>query len=150
MRSIAVALVLCALGCGGAKEEAAPAQTPKATSAQAGASGAQPLFAMAIRRSLVRSVVKEGLGAFLQRVSVDSPVFLAGKFHGFRLASVPKDWSSVDLRAGDVITSVNGFSVERPETAYEAFRSLEVASELRVDYERDGEPRALRLAIVDD
>jgi type II secretory pathway component PulC len=84
-------------------------------------------------------------------VVVDGPVFLAGKFHGFRIGALKgKDWQGVDLKAGDVVTRVNGFTVERPENAFEAFQSLEVASELRVDFERDGEPRSLRYAIVDD
>ena len=45
---------------------------------------------------------------------------------------------------------VNGFSIERPDTALEAFRSLDVASELRVDYERQGAIRALRYSIVEE
>lgn len=104
-----------------------------------------------IKRSDVHVAVKSGVGALLQRVIVDTekPVFRQGKFLGFRITQMPRDWS-VDLKSGDVVTRVNGFSVERPETAYEALQSLEVASELRVDYERNGEPRSIRYSIVDD
>jgi type II secretory pathway component PulC len=56
----------------------------------------------------------------------------------------------VDLRAGDVVTHINGFPIEHPEEALEAFKSLDVASELRVEYEREGVPHELRYAIVDD
>ena len=56
----------------------------------------------------------------------------------------------VDLKGGDVVTHINGFPIEHPEEALEAFKSLEVSSELRVDYEREGVPRDLRYAIVDD
>lgn len=149
MMGRAVFLLLC-IGCGGATSEARPAAIAKAEVASADAKVLPQQPSSSLRRSLVRAVVKSGLGAFLQNVPVDAPVFLAGKFHGFRIAQVPADWRGVDLRAGDVVTSVNGFSIERPESAFEAFQSLEVASELRVDYERNGEPRALRFSIVDD
>ena len=103
-----------------------------------------------LRRAAVHAVVAKGLGYFLQRVAIDDrPVFLAGKFHGFRIAALNGDgWRGVDLRPGDVVIHVNGFPIERPEQAMEAFRSLDVASELRVDYERDGVPRELRFSIV--
>lgn len=149
---LAPALLSAAVGCGGAAPPAAaPAQAkPAATTASAPA----PVEAgptTSITRSKVRGALKAGLGAFLQNVVIDGPVFLAGKFHGFRIGKIAsKDFAGVDLKAGDVVTRVNGFTVERPETAFEAFQSLEVASELRVDYERDGEPRSLRFAIVDD
>jgi hypothetical protein len=111
--------------------------------------------AHALRRSAVRDVVSAGLGRFLQRVDidVDHPVFVAGKFHGFRIASLrgdPRFWRGVDLRPGDVVVKVNGFGIERPDDAMQAFSSLEVASELKVEYEREGQPRELRFEIVDD
>ncbi len=88
---------------------------------------------------------------FLQHVVLsDEPVMVDGKFHGFRIKELRGDmWKGVDLRPGDVVTRVNGFAIERPEQAVEAFQSLSVASELRVAYERDGAPRELRYAIVD-
>jgi type II secretion system protein C len=68
-----------------------------------------------------------------------------GKFHGFRIAALHDSafWKGVDLRPGDVVTSVNGFPIEHPEQAERAFESLDVASELRVAYERDGQAREL-------
>lgn len=106
-----------------------------------------------LTRSTVRAVVSQGLGGFLQHVDLDDkPVLVGGKFRGFRIA-VLRDaafWSGVDLKPGDVVTRVNGFPIERPEQAQRAFESLGVASELRVSYERDGEPRELVYAIVED
>ena len=89
---------------------------------------------------------------FLRRVTVDTdhPVFRGSQFVGFRILSLNgSGWNGIDLKPGDVVTAVNGFSIEHPEQAQQAFLSLAVASELRVDYERDGQPRSLRLAIVD-
>lgn len=106
-----------------------------------------------LSRAAVQEVVAQGLGAFLQRVEVsDQPVFVAGKFHGFRIAALHDDsfWGGVDIRPGDVVVSVNGFPIEHPEQAETAFESLDVASELHVAYERDGQPRDLVYAIVDD
>ena len=67
----------------------------------------------------------------------------AGKFHGFRIAALQATGvlAGVDLKPGDVVTRVNGMPIEHPEEALEAFNSLEVASELRVAYERDGRAR---------
>jgi S1-C subfamily serine protease len=106
----------------------------------------------AVARSAVHAVLSQGLGMFLRRVDVDDqPVFVGGRFHGFRIAGLrdPQFWSGVDLQPGDVVTSVNGFPIERPEQALTAFESLDVASELRVAVERGGQPRELVYAIVD-
>jgi type II secretion system protein C len=146
----AVALALCS--CGGATPApvsvSAPVTKPVATEAPA----VPPASDHAVSRSLLHAVVAQGLGAFLQHVDIDDqPVFVGGKFHGFRIAALrdPKFWSGVDLKPGDVVTSVNGFPIERPEQAQTAFESLEVASELRVDLERAGQPRELTYSIVD-
>lgn len=160
MRSIAILLcamsLLGAAGCG--HEEAPPAAPPVKLDPNgppllgAPSPGAREgLPSSSLRRSEVRATVKDGMGALLQRVIVDTdrPVFRSGKFLGFRIAAVPREWG-IELKPGDVVVRVNGFSVERPESAYEALQSLEVASELRVDYERNGEPRSLRYSIVDD
>jgi type II secretory pathway component PulC len=106
----------------------------------------------AIRRSAIRGVLAAGPGAFLQKVSVDDhPVLADGKFHGFRIAALQADsFRGVDLKPGDVVTRIEGMPIEHPEEAIEAFNALQVASELRVDYERDGVARMLRYRIVED
>jgi hypothetical protein len=154
--STCVALTLCA--CGGATEkisappspaEQRPAAAPFTAASAAGQAGAEHTLA----RSVVRAFVSQGLGSFLRRIELDDqPVFVGGKFHGFRIALLrdAQFWSGVDLKPGDVVTGVNGFPIERPEQAQTAFESLQVASELRVSYERDGQGRELVYAIVDD
>jgi len=144
---------LVAVGCGGAAPSVkAPAVAARVAPAKPGGTATAALPANAIRRSAVQAVLTDGPGAFLQSVAVDDhAVFLAGKFHGFRITALRgESWAGVDLRPGDVVTRVNGFSIEHPEQAAEAFYSLRVASELRVEYERDGEPRELRFGIVED
>jgi len=104
-----------------------------------------------IARAALAVVLDGGLGRFLQGV-VTEPELADGRFVGFRLVSLYPDderMRAVDLVPGDVITSVNGQSIERPEQALRVWSSLRVASELLVDYRREGEERQLRFAIVD-
>src|SRR5258708_18479647 len=156
---IAPVAVLALAACGAAAPGAPPVATP-APSARAPT--AAPVASVApapqadehtLPRSAVRDVVSQGLGAFLQRVEVDDqPVRAGGRFRGFRIAQLRGDgfWSGVDLKPGDVVTAINGFPIERPEQALTAFQSLDVASELRVAYERDGQPHELAFGIADD
>jgi type II secretion system protein C len=152
--SVLSLLLPIALGACAASVRAAPVVKAPATGATppAAATSAAPA-AHALARSTLREVVSEGLGTFLRRIELDDqPVFVGGKFHGFRIAGLrdPQFWSGIDLKPGDVVTSVNGFPIERPEQAETAFESLEVASELRVVVEREGQPRELIYPIVDD
>jgi type II secretory pathway component PulC len=144
-------------GCGGAAPATSGGAKPSTPAAVASApKPASPADApndQSLRRSAVKSVVKGGLGLFLQKVALDDqPVMKEGSFYGFRIALLhdPGFWKGVDLRPGDVILRVNGMPIEHPEEALEAFHSLEVASELRVAYDRDGATRELAYPIVED
>jgi type II secretory pathway component PulC len=147
--ALAVALCQCA------SEPAVtprPATTPDTKPAPPPAAAA-PVPEHRLKRSVVHAAIAQGLGAFLQHVDLDdAPVRVAGHFRGFRIAGLrdPQFWAGVDLKPGDVVTRVNGFPIERPEQAQTAFESLEVARELRVSYERAGEPHELVYPIVDD
>lgn len=103
-----------------------------------------------LSRAKVKSTIANGLGVFLQNVAVDDwPVMKEGKFYGFRLKAINPQWG-VDLKPGDVVTRVNGMPIEHPEEADAALRSLDKATSLRVDFEREGKARVLELPIVDD
>lgn len=153
MRSAVAFLVVFAVACGSSHSASAPPVTPRAPAATS--ANDMPPPAGTLRRSEVRDALSAGLGAFLQYVTfdVDHPVFREpGKtFVGFRILELkgPR-WAGIDLKPGDVVTAVNGFPIEHPEQAQQAFMSLAVASELRVDYQRDGQPRSIRLAILDN
>jgi type II secretory pathway component PulC len=152
--SAALVLASTCLACGGGapapKVAAAPA--PRVETLATVATDAAPA-SKGLTRSAVRRVVSAGLGMFLQKVDLDDqPVMKDGAFHGFRVNALrdAQLFANVDLRPGDVVVRVNGMPIERPEQALEAFRSLTIASELRVEYERDGAVRELRFPIVDD
>ncbi len=142
-----IGLTLCA--CGSSSAVLGPATTAATAPA---APAAPPLGDHTVPRSAVRAAISDGLGVFLQRVDVDDqPVMTGGKFHGFRIAGLrdPDFWAGVDLKPGDVVTAVNGMPIERPEQAQTALESLQGAKELRVAYDRDGQPHELVYAIVD-
>jgi hypothetical protein len=109
---------------------------------------APPKKAMAPPGSLWREdvnfTVDEGLGYFLQRVSLE-PEIVGGKFQGFRIVELrpAQFWQGVDLKPGDVVTQVNGMPIERDIDAYQAFQSLKAATALRVSILRGGERREL-------
>jgi hypothetical protein len=106
----------------------------------------------AIARATVDRAIKDGLARFLGNLDLEV-VLVKGKFVGWRVVELggPKGaWDGVDLRVGDVVTSVNGFPIEREYQADKAFKSLAVASEIRVSLIRDGKPAELRLAIIDE
>jgi type II secretion system protein C len=155
-----VGMVLLA-GCGGAAPEAASpssfgspsASPPPGVSSGPAQRAANPTAPGTIRRSSVREVIAQGPGRFLQHISLsDDAVKKDGKFYGFRVEALHGGdfWDGVDLAPGDVITNVNGKTIERPEQFLETFKSLETAKELRVGIEREGKPRELKWSIVDD
>jgi S1-C subfamily serine protease len=103
-----------------------------------------------LRRSDVLGFVESGFGSFLQRVQVE-PSLAAGRFRGWTIVDLRPAgfWEPVDLKPGDVVTSVNGLPIERDTEAYAAFQSLRTASELKVAYYRDGAERTLAYRILD-
>jgi hypothetical protein len=106
----------------------------------------------AISRDELLPVLDGGLGRFLQNVETE-PAFHKGSFVGFRIVSLfPGEpaFASLDLRPGDTVTRINGKPIERPEQAAAVWEDLRTASNLVVDYRREGEVHALRFAIVDE
>lgn len=103
-----------------------------------------------LRRGDVVNVVDAGFGTFLERVQVE-PSLDAGRFRGWTITELtpPTFWEAVDLKPGDIVTSVNGMPIEREMDAWAAFQSLKTASELDVSYYRAGAVRKLAYRIVD-
>ena len=83
----------------------------------------------------------------IERRSIDVLKSIVDQLPGIELTVDHPDGM---LRPGDGVTRVNGFPIERPEQAQTAFESLDVASELRVAYDREGEPREIVYRITDD
>jgi type II secretory pathway component PulC len=146
-----LALLLTAGGCGG---QSAPAPQAPAQPAAVAPDGGKPVARRPsrLRRSEMLSVLSAGFPSFLSRIEV-KPAFEKGRFHGWRIVALHWEGTAMadaDLQPGDVVTSVNGGPIERPEQGQACFQSLAVASELRVAYERGQEKRQLSYPIDDD
>lgn len=106
-----------------------------------------------LTRSALRRAVAQGIGAFLADVAV-TPVVQHGRFAGFRLdrARGLRRWNTAGLalRAGDVVTRVNGSPIERPEQAQAVFQRAAEADAIVVDVLRDGAPVTLRIPVAPD
>lgn len=126
-----------------------PDEYPEAPPLAAASAPAPSAPAGSLARAQVVEVVDQGLGQFLQRLQVE-PEVEAGKFKGFRVLALhpPTFWEGVDLRPGDVVTHVNGESIELPADAFQVFEGLREASEVRVFITRNGEPKQLVYPIV--
>lgn len=143
-------LVLTACGCSAPPPKSAESSPPPSPApAASSASVAPPKPITSLRRAQVKQMIAQGVGMFLQNVTVDDwPVMREGKFHGFKIKTLNPDWT-IDLRPGDVVTHVNGIVPEHPEEADAALRALEKATSLKVEFEREGKSRTLELPIVD-
>ena len=127
-----------------------PTDMERADAKAAAATKAKPPNAPGtLRRSDVESVVDAGLGRFLTHVALE-PSAPGGKFKGWTIMSLdpPELWQGVDLKPGDVVTSVNGMPIERETEAYDAFQAVRQAPTLEVTYLRQNQPRTLRYTIV--
>jgi hypothetical protein len=104
-----------------------------------------------LRRAAIVRVVDRGLGQWLSQVRV-APARTGRKFTGWEIRELYPDdpcYRAVDLRAGDVVTRVNGASLEKPDEANQVFQGLRTAPGLDIELVRQGVPRRVSLAIVD-
>ena len=106
-----------------------------------------------LKRSAVVHVVDAGVGHWLAGGAEVERKIAKSRFLGWQIRRLyPGDpcYAAVDLRPDDVVILVNGKSVEKPEQAHEVLTSLRTATELVVDFLRDGKPQKLTLPISDE
>jgi hypothetical protein len=106
-----------------------------------------------LKRSAVVRVADAGIGQWLNGGAEVQRKIAKTKFQGWEIRRLyPGDpcYKDVDLRPRDVVTAVNGKSVERPEQAFDVLTALRTAPELTVDYLRDGQPKKLTFPIEND
>lgn len=137
------------MGCAAnAPEAVAPQKPAQARVETPGATPAASAPTGRLARAEVDAIVTEKGPPWLFQRVVPEEVFVNGKFAGWRILSMPKEWESLDLKPGDVVTRVNGMELERPEDVWRAWTSVLVASELKIAYERGG--KALELVMPID
>ena len=144
--ALACLLALTLAACGEAvapRPAATPPAPPAATAPAAPATATGHL-----RRGEVDQIlVQQGPPWVLRRVLSEEVIRRDGKFTGWRLVGLPDDWRGIDLKPGDVVTRVNGLPVETPDEAWEAWKSVARAPELKIALTRDGAARELVIPI---
>ena len=100
------------------------------------------------RGELVR-VLDAGPGALLRGLEL-SPFFEGTRFAGWRIDQIVDRGSPIaraDLAAGDVVRTVNGQMLARPEHVMAVWQALRTAPELRCEVWRGAAQLSLRFAI---
>jgi S1-C subfamily serine protease len=146
MRSFVV-LALGLVACGGSAPPPAPVAPAPAPVAAPVAPPALP--AGTLRRADVNAVLDAGFARFLQTLDVE-PNLDSGRFRGWTIVELRSEqlFGGVDLKTGDVVTSVNGMPIERETEAWDAFESLRGADQIVVAYARAGATKQLSYRIV--
>jgi general secretion pathway protein C len=115
-----------------------PAATPAAA---AGSTGGEATTLAELRNELLREPGKASQYVRLQ------PVYSDGKLQGYRLYPGANRtlFQQVGLRAGEMVTSVNGVQLDDAAKALQLLGDLREVSELTLTLDRGGETRTLNL-----
>lgn len=94
----------------------------------------------------VQQLVAENAAGFLEIVR-PQPFMPNGQLKGYRIYPGPnrQQFASLGLRAGDLVTEINGIPMNNPAQGMEVFRSLGNTSSVTLTVERDGQPQQLSL-----
>jgi hypothetical protein len=155
---LAALLPAASFGC--ARSSGAPAMSdpaPSAKPAEPAPASVRPRPGQpAVTRSALLAVLERGPGAFLhdlfQRVDVEAH-FEGGAFAGWQIVALDETADHLDavgLDVGDVVKTINGYGIERPEYLSAIFAELRDADAIVIGGERAGEAFELQVPVVDD
>jgi general secretion pathway protein C len=70
------------------------------------------------------------------------PAFRGGVAQGFKLFAMKPDslYARLGMKNGDILQRINGFTLDDPTRALEAYNNLRGATRLELEIERDGQP----------
>jgi general secretion pathway protein C len=107
---------------------------------------APPVSAFPARSATVQEVIQQG-GASLTEIIRPQPVFKDGRQQGYRVypGRQRQQFTQLGLRPGDLITQINGMSLDDPARGMEIFRSLGDSTSVTVTVDRNGEIEMLTL-----
>jgi len=116
------------------------------------APGAPPEDPETPPRTMQRTDVQRRLGDEIPRILAETsvaPVLEDGRVVGVQLARLPEGSLLTDagLRAGDVITQINGTEIDGMATLVGLWPRLQIASELRAVVRRNGQPVSLVVSL---
>ncbi len=107
-------------------------------------------------RDEVESAKRAGLGHFFELVDLEPKGDVDGQgrligFEGFQIITLrpATQWLSFDFAPGDILTHINGVSVEHYSTWFEQFEALPATDQIRVDLIRDGKPKTVVVRIAE-
>lgn len=148
--ALAFVLSLVASAAAGCAEAPPVVQAPKTQEAPAQAAPGSAEAAVPpghLARADVEGVLQKGPPWLLRRITMEE-VIREGKFVGWRILSLslPAAWK-VDLRPGDIVKTVNGLALERPDDFFAAWMQLHSAVELRLTCEREGKAHEVAMPI---
>lgn len=127
--------------------------TPATEPAEPGPPATRPRPPATIYRSELRRATHDGQPAYLLRQLAPEPYRPAGRFQGWQITHVypddPELCAPCDLRPGDVILSVNGNTLERPEMLMQLVSGLDEMQTLTVHRLRDGHATKVSYTIAD-
>ena len=85
----------------------------------------------------------------LAGVAQAEPVQEGGKFMGYRMqpGSDPALFSGLGLEPGDVVTAVNGITLDNPAKAFEIMQNLTTATQVQLVVNRNGQTKTLAAGI---
>ena len=140
----ASALALTIAAC----QEAAPPKAPAAPAPPPAVASAAPAAPGRLQRAEVdRVLVQNGPPWVLRRIVSEEVLGRDGKFAGWRLVGLPEEWRGIDVKPGDIVQRVNGLPLETPDQAWEAWKSVAKAPDLRILVKRDGAAREVVVPI---
>ncbi len=103
----------------------------------------------AIPRSDLNEIIAAGPASLLASVQTDS-YKENGRFTGFKIVSFRVDvHPCIELREDDIVTGVNGQSIERPEHYFSVFEQLRTAQEVKFEIIRDGKKLEISYSVTD-
>jgi general secretion pathway protein C len=94
----------------------------------------------------VQDMVARNAAGFLDVIR-PQPFMPDGQLKGYRIYPGPNrdQFTALGLRPGDLVTEINGVTLDNPAQGMEVFRSLGEAAEVSITVERDGQPTVLSL-----
>jgi len=106
-------------------------------------------------RDEVEAAKRAGLGYVFQLMDLEPNGELDARgrmtdFKGFQIVALrpASEWLAFDFAPGDVLTHINGVSVEHYSTWFEQFEALPKAEQIQIDLIRDGKSKTVLVKIA--
>ena len=146
-------------------EKESVSEVGSSSSSSTASSSSSPNDKSDINKRILAGVKKKGNGKYeISRDSIDTvlsnmsalstdarvvPDFKGGKQRGFKLFSIkPKSvFSKIGLKNGDVLKTVNGYTLSSPDKILEVYGKLKDSEQISIEVLRRGKPRNFEYSI---